>query len=151
MPKEKDIPFLEIIKEIFGPVFDDYGFELQDKAVWSGDGEYIITAKKIDIELNFYLGVSQLFYYCSAGIKLLGELGKRGTTDIKYRNIGISTIAKCLDSEYKPFRESSQTSEEVKQQFENIKEDLLKYCKGILSGDVSIWPTLISCLKNKKK
>ena len=32
MPREKDIPFLSIIKETFGSVFEDYGFELQDEA-----------------------------------------------------------------------------------------------------------------------
>lgn len=147
MPKENDIPFLEIIKETFSSIFEEYGFELQDEVVWTGMGEYIITARKEDIELNFYLGVSQLFYYCSVGIRLSGKLGKRATANPKYRKMGISTIAKCLDPEYKPSRKSSQTSEEVKQQFENRKDDLLKYCKNILSGDVSIWPTVVKCLK----
>jgi hypothetical protein len=149
MPKENDIPFLEIVKETFGSVFDDYDFELQGDATWTGMGEYIITARKDDIELNFYLGVSQPFYYCSLGIRLSGKLGKRATSDQKYRNIGVSTIAQCLDAEYKPSRKSPQTSVEVKQNFENIKEDLLKYCQDILTGDVSIWPTIIRCLKKR--
>ena len=67
MPKEKDIPFLSIIKETFGSVFEEYGFELQEEAVWTGMGEYIITAKNGDVALNFYLGLSQLFYLCSVG------------------------------------------------------------------------------------
>jgi hypothetical protein len=149
MSKEKDIPFLEIVKETFSSVFEDYGFELQDKVIWTGMGEYIITARKGEIELNFYLGVSQLFYYCSVGIKLSGKLGKRATNDTKFRNIGVSKIAKCLDPEYNPSRESPQTSEEVKQKFENIKKDLLKYCQDILLGDVSVWPTVIRCLKKR--
>jgi hypothetical protein len=118
MPKEKDIPFLLIIKEIFGSLFEEYGFELQDEAVWTGRGEYIITAKKDDIELNFYLGLSQLFYYCTVGLKLSGVLGERATTDSKYRNLGLDVIAECLDPEYKPSRKSPQTSEEVKHTFE---------------------------------
>jgi hypothetical protein len=150
MPREKDIPFLAIINETFGSVFEDYGFELQGEAIWTGMGEYIITAKKGDIELNFYLGMSQLFYYCDVGIKLSGELGERAITDPKFRNIGVSVIAECLDPEYKLSRKNPQTSEEVKQDFENRKEDLLKYCKDILSGDVSIWPTVVDCLKEKK-
>ena len=150
MPKEKDIPFYSIIKETFGSVTEDFGFELQDEAVWSGMGEYIIIAKKGDIELNFYLGMSQLFYYCSVGIKLSGELGKKATGDPKFRNLGVSTIAKCLDPDYKHSGKSPQTSEEVKHAFENRKEDLLKYCKDILSGDVSIWPTVVNHLKKKK-
>lgn len=151
MPKEQDIPFLTIIQETFGSVFEDYGFELQSEVKWSGMGEYIITAKKDDIELNFYLGMSPLFYYCSVGIKLSGKLGERATTDPKFRNMGVSAIAKCLDPYYyNPSRKSPQTSEEVKLDFENYKEDLLKYCKNILSGDVSIWPTVVDCLKKKK-
>jgi hypothetical protein len=151
MPKEQDIPFLSIIKEAFGPVFEEYGFEIQDKAVWTGRGEYIITAKKTDIELNFYLGVSQLFYYCSIGIRLSGKMGKRATNDPKYRNIGVSKIAKCLDPEYNSSRKSPQTSEDVKKQFESRKEDLLKYCSDILAGDVSSWPAVVKCLKTKRK
>jgi hypothetical protein len=151
VPKEKDIPFLEIIKETFGPVFEEYGFELQDEVVWTGMGEYIITARKTDIELNFYLGVSQLFYYCSAGIKLSGKLGNQATNDSKYRNLGVIAIAECLDPEYKLSRKNPQTSEEVKKQFENRKEDLLQYCHDILSCDVSIWSTVVKCLKKKRR
>jgi hypothetical protein len=110
-------------------------------------GEYIVTAKKGDIELNFYLGLSQLLYYCSVGIKLSGELGERATPDPKARNIGVSAIAECLDPEYKLSKKASQTSEEVSQTFENRKEDLLKYCKDILSGDVSIWSIVLSRLE----
>jgi hypothetical protein len=147
MPREKDIPFLTIIQETFGSVFEDYGFELQGEAIWTGMGEYIITAKKGDIALNFYLGMSQLFYYCSVGIELSGDVGERATIDPEFRDIGISVIAECLDPEYKISRKNPQTSEEVKQDFKNRKEDLLTYCKDILSGDVSIWPTVVKCLK----
>ena len=147
MPKEKDIPFLSIIKETFGSVFEAYGFDFHGEAIWTGKGEYILTAKKSDIELNFYLGTSRLFYYCSVGIQMSGALGEKATTDPKFRNIGVSVIAECLDPEYKLSRKSPQTSEEVKRDFENRKEDLLKYCKDILSGDVSIWPTVVNRLK----
>ena len=150
MHREQDIPFPTIIQETFGSMFEEYGFELQGEAKWSGMGEYIITAKKNDIELNFYLGLSQLFYYCSVGIRLSGEVGERATTDPKFRNMGISVIAECLDPDYKPSKKSPQTSEEVKQAFEKCKEDLLKYCKDILSGDVTIWATVVKCLKEKK-
>jgi hypothetical protein len=150
MPKEKDIPFYSIIKETFGSVFEEYGFELeQDEAVWTGAGEYIITAQKGDIALNFYLGLSKLFYYCSVGIKISGNLGRKATADPKYRNIGVSTIAECLDKEYKTSRKSPQTSEEVRQTFEIRKEALLKYCKDILAGDVSRWSAVVKCLKKK--
>jgi hypothetical protein len=128
MPRENNIPFLPLIKEIFSSVFKDYGFNLQEEAIWNGMGEYVVTAQKDDIELNFYLGISQLFYYCDLGLKLSGELGKRATPDPKYRKFGISVIASCLDPEHKHSRKMPQTKEEVKQSFENLKEDLLKYC-----------------------
>lgn len=146
MPRENNIPFLPLIKEIFDPVFKDYGFELQNEARWNGQ-EYVITAQKGDIALNFYLGMSQLFYYCEASFKLSGELGERATADPKYRSLGVSVIAKCLDPGYKPLRKMPQTKDEVKQAFEKEKEDLLKYCNRILSGDVSVWTTVVKCLK----
>jgi hypothetical protein len=112
-------------------------------------GEYIITAQKENIEINFYLGMSQLFYYCEIGLKLSGALGERATNDPKYRRLGVTAIAGCLDPDYKPSRKMPQTKEEVKQTFENCKEDLLKYCKDILSNDVSIWPLVVKFLKKK--
>lgn len=151
MPKENNIPFLSLIKEIFDPIFKDYGFELQEEARWNGMGEYVVTAQKGELELSFYLGISQLFYYCDVGLELSGKLGERATADPKYRRIGVSVIAGCLDPEYKPSRKMPQTKDEVKQTFENCKEDLLKYCKGVLSSDVSIWPIVVKCLKEKKK
>ena len=147
MPKEQNIPFYLIIKETFASVFEDYDYELQGEAVWTGMGEYIITAKKGDISLNFYLGVSQLFYYCSVGIRLSEELVEKAAVDSKYRNLGVSVIAKSLDPEYKSSEKKPQTSEEVKQEFENRREDLLRYCKDILSGDVSVWSTVVAQLK----
>jgi hypothetical protein len=151
MPKENDIPFLEIIKEVFDQVFTEYGFELQGEAKWNGMGEYEITATKEDIALNFYLGLSQLFYYCDVSLALSGELGKRATADPKYRRIGASVIARCLDPMYQRSTKMPQTKEEVKQKFEERKEDLLKYCSGILTGDISIWPKVVKCVKRKKR
>ena len=117
MPKEKDISFLSIIIETFGPVFEDYGFEFPNQAKWNDSGEYVVTTQKGDVALNFYLGVSPHLYYCSTGIKLSGELGERATSDPKFRNMGVSTIAECLDPEYQPSRGSAQTSEEVRRNY----------------------------------
>lgn len=150
MPRENNIPFLPLIKEIFSSVLKDYGFDLQEEAIWTGMGEYVITAQKDDIELNFYLGTSQLFYYCDLGLKLSGELGKKATPDPKYRKLGVSVIASCLDPEYTHSRKMPQTKEEVKQTFEKQKAELLKYCIGVLSGDISIWPVVVKCLKKNR-
>ena len=148
MPREKNIPFRSIIEDIYNAVFKDYGFELQDEVVWDGRGEYSLTAQKHNIELVFYLGMSPLFYHCDVWIKLSGKLGEKATSDPKYRRLGVMVIAKCLDPEYTSSRKKSQTKEEVKQKFESRKKDLLTYCKGVLSGDVSTWPIVVNCLKN---
>ncbi len=150
MPREENIPFLSVIQEIFGPVFADYGFALREETLWNGAGEYVVSAQKGEIALNFYLGTSQLFYYCDVGLELSGKLGAKATADSKYRRIGVSVIARCLDPNYKPSRKMPQTKDEVKLAFEKCKQDLLNYCEGVLSGDVSIWPAVVRCLKARK-
>ncbi len=139
MPKDPNIDFVSIIKEVFSSVFNDYGFVLNDKASWDGRGENTIKASKGDVDINFYIGVSQLFYYCSAGIKLSGETGEKATPHVKYRSMGISAIAKGMDSNYKSSNRAAQTAEEVKKAFEAERDDMVRYCKNILLGDVSSW------------
>jgi hypothetical protein len=139
MPKEPNIDLLPIIKEVFDSVFVDYGFELKSEAIWDGRGENVITASKGDMDLNFYLGTSPMFYYCSAGIKLSGNTAEKATPHVKYRSMGVSAIAKGLNPDYKRPTKGAQTKEDVKELFEAEKDDLLKYCKDILLGDVSSW------------
>jgi hypothetical protein len=147
MPREDNIPFLPLIKELFDPIFKDFGFNLTEEVKWDGMGEYVITAQKGDIVLNFYLGISQLFYYCDLALKLSGELGKRATSGTKYLELSVSVIAECLDPDYKTSGKMPQTKDEIKLAFESRKEELLKYCGGILSGDVSNWQRAIKLLK----
>jgi len=139
MPKDPNIDFLPIVKEVFSSVFSEYGFALINEENWDGHGENKITASKGDIEINFYLGISRLFYYCSAGIKLSGEIGEKATPHVKYRSMGISAIAKGIDPNYKSNNRAAQTAEEVKKAFEAERDDMIKYCKDILLGDVSSW------------
>ena len=146
MPKDPNIDFLSIVKEVFSSVFSDYGFALTDKADWDGRGESTITASKGDIDINFYVGVSQLFYYCSAGIKLSGETGEKATPHVKSRSLGISAIAKGIDPTYKSNNRAAQTAEEVKKAFEAERDDMIKYCKDILLGDVSSWTSVANQL-----
>jgi hypothetical protein len=146
MPKETDIDFLSIIKEVFDPVFKDYGFVLSNEMKWDGQGEDSVTASKDSIDLVFYVGVSQLFYYCSVGIKLSGELAEKATSRVGYRGLGVAAIAEALDPSYKQRRKAAQTKEEVREMFEAEKEDLLKYCSDILSGDVSSWSRIVKSI-----
>ena len=146
MPKDPNIDFLSIVKEVFSSVFSDYGFVLMDDVNWDGHGENKITASKGNIDINFYLGASQLFYYCSAGIKLSGETGEKATPHVKSRSLGISAIAKGIDPTYKSNNRAAQTAEEVKKAFEAERDDMIKYCKDILLGDVSSWTSVANQL-----
>jgi hypothetical protein len=144
MPIDPNIDFLPIIKEVFSSVFGDYGFVLRDEVHWDGAGENTITASKGDIDINFYIANSPMFYYCSVGIKLSGKTGEKATPNVKYRSMGISTIAKGLDPSYKRTTKGAQTKGEVKELFETEKDDLLKYCEDILLGDVTSWTPIAS-------
>jgi len=139
MPRDANIDFLSIIKEVFDSVFKDYGFKLIEEATWDGRGEDLITATKGDMDLIFYVTTLPMFHYCSVGIKLTGATAEKATPYVKYRSLGLSAIAKRLDTNYNRVSEGVQTKEEVKDLFEAEKKDLLTYCKDILLGDVSAW------------
>ena len=149
MPKEENIPFQAIIENIYDPVFKDYGFEIHGEPEWSGNGEYKITAKKDNMKLIFYLGISHLFYYCDVGIKLSNELQEKINNETGKGSLTVNTIATCLDAEFTLSKKASQTKEEIIEKFNSHKETLLKYCQGILSGDLSDWVKVVNCLKEK--
>ena len=148
MPKDPNIQFLPLIEEVFDSVFKEYGFEIQGDIGWV-ENEDVVTIKKNDIALIFHLGRAQLFYSCSLGIKLSGELAEKATSNLDYRGLGVTAIAKCLDASYKQSLKKAQTKEELKELLENNKEVLLKYCKDILLGDVSVWQSLVDCITDK--
>ena len=50
---------------------------------------------------------------------------------------------------YKQRRKAAQTKEEVRAMFEAEKQDLLKYCSDILSGDVSAWSKIADSLSEE--
>ena len=147
MPREKNIPFGEIIEDIYDPIFKNYGFVIQGESEWSCNGEYKITAEKDDLKLNFYLGMSRLFYHCDVAIELSKELKKKVNSDIGKGGISVITIATYLDPEYTYSKKASQTKEEVIAKFKTRKETLLKYCQGILSGEISDWLKVVNCLE----
>ena len=139
MPREANIDFQSIINDVFEPVLQKFGFVIKNELDWSGAGEYSTTASKDGITLTFYVGLSPLFYYCSVSISLSGELAEKATSRSKNRSLGVAAIAKRLNPSYKQQRKAAQTKEEVRAMFEAEKEDLVKYCSDILSGDVTSW------------
>lgn len=131
--------FFLTIQEIYESVFRDYGFEIHEEK------DNLVIATKPDCELIFRL---ERALYCSLGIKLSGQLAQKATSDpyYRYRELGVSAIAKCLDPYYKrPFKRT-ETEEDLKDVLEGHKEELLKYCKNILLGDVSSWQQVVDCL-----
>jgi len=135
--------FFLTINEIFDSVIRDYGFEIYE------ENERLVIAKKDGCELIFRLEAA---LYCSLGIKLSGELAQKATSDpyYRYRELGVSAIAKCLDPSYKrPFKRT-ETEEDLKDVLERHKEELLKYCRNILLGDVSSWQRVVDCLNRTR-
>jgi len=154
MSKDKDLQFFQSIKDVFDIVFKDYGLVLQGEPVWSGDGEYKVTAKQGDIALNFYLSVTPMspVCYCSLGIKLSGDLAKKatpGTHKWPMNSMDVLVVAEILDPNFQKPPMEIQTIDELRKILEIEKVCLLKYCQGILSGDVSIWPTLVEQLERQ--
>ena len=76
MLKEQDIPFLAIIQETFGSVFEDYGFMPPNEAKWNGAGEYVITVQKGDIEFLFRVDTIYLPLLCR--FEIVRKVGRTG-------------------------------------------------------------------------
>jgi hypothetical protein len=151
MPKETNIDFVSIIREVFDPVFQRFGLALQSEMTWNGQGENLLTASKDGLDVIFYLANSPLFYYGTVAIRVGGELAKKATPHSKYHSLDISTIAEELDPQFKPSLKGAQTNEEVRELFEVQKENLLKYCSDILSGDVSSWPQVAEQTRKNRR
>jgi hypothetical protein len=150
MPREK-IDFAAIVKDVFDPVFKEYGFEPKNEAVWDGRGEDVFTASKQDMELNFYLSTLPGAYSCSVGLRLLGELAKKATPYSNYRDMDVTVLAERLNPGFKRTDKDAQTNEEVKALLEEKREVLLKYCSDILKGDVSSWTGVAAQMKKNRR
>jgi len=143
MFKNPEIQFVESIKKVFEPVFKEYSFELREEVVWNGAGEDTVRANKKDIALVYYLGHTPKSYLCSVGISLSGELAKQVTSIRHYHNMGVTGIAYYLDKDFNFTGIDVYNNEDLINALEQEKKLLLKYCKDILSGDVSIWTEII--------
>ena len=150
MPKDSDLKLLPAVQKIFGPVFEECGFELRP-----GESkiEYqtSVVAKKGDIELAFYLEVTYKFYLCSIGIRLTGELGEKVSSDPCYREIGASVIAEQLNPGYESPTKHIQTRDDLYRALEVDKAELLKYCKDILMGDITPWQYALKSILDESK
>ncbi len=132
--------FQEKVPEIFDFVKEKYGFRFEKI------NDHLISAKKGDISLEFRFDRGTMF---GVEIGLRGELGEEATTEAKYRKIGTTAIAKCLDKKYNPWIKSVRTDIDLMHQMEEGATELLQYCGNILEGDVAEWEKIVNCLSSK--
>ena len=143
MPIKPHIYFVESIKQVFDPIFKEYNFELHEEVVWNGAGEYEVRAKKHGITLVYFLGVAPGYYLCSSSIFISGQLAESTTPIRHYHHMAVTAIAHYLDKDFHFTGIDVYTNEDLVRALDQEKEILLKYCKDILSGDLSIWQEVV--------
>jgi hypothetical protein len=144
MSKDKELQFLRSVREIFDSVFNEYGFEFQNESIWKSRGRYYAArALKGDIELIFYLAVLPEFCNFSLEISVSGKSAEKAISTT-FRSMNIGAIASRIDPNYRQPHIEIRTKQDLKEGLEIEKECLLRYCKGILSGDASTWLNVVS-------
>ena len=129
--------FLEKVPEIFSFVVNKYGFEFDNL------DEYRIIARKENMNLYFILDRGIFF---SVEIEVTGSLGEEAIKDPKCRKMGASTMAECIDKNYHLQINTIRNENDLLSEMEEEARVLNKYCRNILSGDVSDWERIINCL-----
>ena len=129
--------FQDKVPEVFSFLNDEFGFDF--KII----NDHIIIGQKGDIIVHFVLDHGVLF---SVGIEVRGRLGKTAIADARYRKLGATAIARCLDSTYEPSIVNIRNEDDLINQMRERAMVLEKYCKNILKGDVSDWKRIVDCL-----
>ena len=144
MSKDHELDFLQLVSETFDSVFKKYAFRFQKESIWSSRGRYHTTsAVKGDIELVFYLAEISEFCHLSIQIRVSGKSAEKVTSKT-FRNISIGEIARRIDPKYSHRDNEIRTKQDLKEALEAGKECLLRYCEGILLGDVSSWLNVVN-------
>ena len=131
--------FQDKVPEIFSFLDDEFGFDFVKI------NDYITIGRKEDINVHFVFDRGILF---SVGIEVKGDLGKLAIADARYRKLGATAIARCLDDSYKPLIVNIRNEDDLINQMIERAMVLKKYCKKILKGDVSDWERIVNCLLN---
>jgi hypothetical protein len=145
MPKEYIDDFPGLIDDVYGPILQEFDFQLVE------ENNYLVRAQKEGIELIFSLESTYLFHDLSLEIRLFDKLGEMATSVMEYRHLGVTTIAECLDPDFKDRIKKAQTKEEIKEILVKDKITLLKYCQEFLASDVSSWSKVVESLERKRK
>ena len=129
--------FQDKVPEVFSFLHDEFGFDFKTIS------DHIVIGQKGDILVRFVLDRGILF---SVAIEVKGRLGKTAIGDARYRKLGATAIARCLDSTYTPYIVNIRSEEDLTNQMRERAMVLEKYCKKILKGDVSDWKRIVYCL-----
>ena len=84
--------FQDKLIEVFAFVRDDYGFK------FDVINDYLMVARKEDMNLYFIFDKGILF---SVEIEVTGKLGEEAIKNPRYRRLGASTMAECINDRYK--------------------------------------------------
>jgi len=129
--------FNENVFEVFAFVQDKYGFK------FDAINDYMIMARKGDMNLYFIFDQGILF---SVEIEVTGKLGDIAIKNPKYRKLGASTMAECINDEYKLKVKRIKNEDDLLFEMEEEARVLREYCANILAGDVSDWERIVNCL-----
>ena len=129
--------FNKKIFEVFAFVRDKYGFRFDTI------NDYLIVARKGDMNLYFIFDKGILF---SVEIEVTGKLGELAIKNPKYRRLGASTMAECINDKYKLKVKHIRNENDLLSEMEEEARVLKEYCGNILDGDVSDWERVVNCL-----
>jgi len=133
--------FQDKVPEVFSFLHNEFDFDF--KII----NDHIIIGQKGDILVHFVLDHGVLF---SVGIEVRGRLGKKAIADARFRKLGATAIARCLDSTYVPHIVNIRNEDDLINQMRERATVLEKYCNNILKGDVSDWKRIVKCLMKKQ-
>ena len=129
--------FQSKVPEIFSFVTDEFGFKFENI------NKFLVVARKEGMNLYFIFDKGLLF---SVEIEVTGKLGDIAINNPKYRKLGASTMAECIDDEYKLKFKYIKNENDLLSEMEEEAKVLKKYCRNILAGDVSSWESIVNCL-----
>jgi len=129
--------FQEKVPEVFSFLKNEFGFDFVTI------NEHNVIGQNNDIVVHFVFDRGILF---SVGIEVRGDLGELAISDARYRKLGATAIARCLDKGYKPYILNIKNEDDLINQMRERAVVLQKYCSKILKGDISDWERIVNCL-----
>jgi hypothetical protein len=137
--------FSGLAHEVFDATMQELGYEFLENKLQQENSQ-VLYARKGDIQLIFRLEATYQIYLFSLEMTLIGELSEKATSDARYRTVGVSTIARYSDAQYKISTKNPSTEDEIREEMETQKKELLSYCRDILNEDLTMWTKVADIL-----